>query len=169
MRSILRDYPKFLLESPLPFEKRWMTENNFFKIILSGFAKARDARMGEKQRRHIEAFQKLYRELVTVAAGKQKPETILKGICERAEKLNSEKRITGNALIEMVEEIITEKKKGLPMEQIQKIVDRLVYENNGAPEVPVSRYYKNLQTTPAVKMDLYAKLLSLVEENSESI
>ena len=169
MRSIMKEYPKFLVDSPLPFEKRWMTENVFFKTILSGFAKARDARMGEKQRRHIESFQAIYRELVTVAAGKQKPESILKGLHERAAKLNSDKRITGNALIEMVEEILTEKKKGLPMEQIQKIIDRLVFENNGVPEVNVSRFYRDLEATPAVKMDLYTKLLSLVEENSESI
>ncbi|MNK96099.1 hypothetical protein D3C87_1163640 [compost metagenome] len=57
----------------------------------------------------------------------------------------------------------------MPHEQIQKIVDRLVFENNGLPEVPVSRFYKNLQQIPVVKMDLYAKLLSLVEENKESI
>ncbi|UOF00744.1 hypothetical protein [Bdellovibrio reynosensis] len=169
MRTIMREYPQFLSESPLPFDKRWMLENTFFKKILSGFAKAKDARMGEKQRRHIESFQKTYRELVNVAAGKQKPEGILKGICERSEKLNTDKRITGNALIEMVEEIISEKKKGLSMEQIQKIIDRLVFEQNGNPEVPVSRYYRELQSRPAVKMDLFAKLLSLVEENSESI
>ncbi|XGC80536.1 hypothetical protein ACES2L_14500 [Bdellovibrio bacteriovorus] len=169
MRTIMREYPQFLLESPLPFDKRWMLESTFFKKILSGFAKAKDARMGEKQRRHIESFQKTYRELVSVAAGKQKPESILKGICERSEKLNTDKRITGNALIEMVEEIISEKKKGLSMEQIQKIIDRLVFEQNGNPEVPVSRYYRELQSRPAVKMDLFAKLLSLVEENSESI
>ncbi|WII72507.1 hypothetical protein QJS83_01315 [Bdellovibrio sp. 22V] len=169
MRAIFREYPKFLFESPLPFEKRRMLESSFFKAIVSGFAKARDTRMGEKQRRHIEFFQEAYRDLVTAAAGKQKPETILKGLSERAEKLNNAKRITGNALIEMVEEIITEKKKGLSMDQLQKIVDRLVYESNGSPEAPVSRFYRELQNTPAVKMDLYAKLLSLVEENSESI
>ncbi len=169
MRTIMRDYPKFLQDSPLPFEKRWMTENNFFKTVLSGFAKNRDARMGEKQRRHIENFQSLYRELVQTAAGKNKPEHILKGISDRAEKLNSEKRITGNALIEMVEEIITEKKKGLSMEQIQKIIDKLVFEQNGMPEIPTGRFYKELQQTPAVKMDLYARLLSLVEEHKESI
>nr|BFD60986.1 hypothetical protein CKG001_30930 [Bdellovibrio sp. CKG001] len=169
MRTLMKDYPRFLMESPLPFEKRWMTENTFFKTVLSGFAKSRDARMGEKQRRHIEAFQRVYRELVETAAGRNKPEHILKGICERAEKLNSDKRITGNALIEMVEEIITEKKKGLPMEQIQKIVDKLVYEQNGMPEIPVSRFYRDQLATPAVKMDLYAKLLSLVEEHKESI
>ncbi|UXR64154.1 hypothetical protein EZJ49_13895 [Bdellovibrio bacteriovorus] len=169
MRTIMKEYPRFLMESPLPFEKRWMTENSFFKTVLSGFAKSRDARMGEKQRRHIEAFQSIYRELVETASGRNKPEHILKGICDRAEKLNSDKRITGNALIEMVEEIISEKKKGLPMEQIQKIVDKLVYEQNGMPEIPVSRFYRDQLATPAVKMDLYAKLLSLVEENKESI
>lgn len=169
MRSITREYPRFLLESPLPFEKRWMTENTFFKSVLSGFAKARDARMGEKQRRHIESFQRLYRSLVETAAGKQKPDQILKGIVERAEKLNSDKRITGNALIEMVEEIIVEKKKGLSHEQIQKIIDKLVFEHNGMPEVQTGRFYKALSSSPAVKMDLYARLLSLVEENKESI
>lgn len=169
LRSILRELPRFITESSLPFEKRRMSESSFFKTILSGYAKTRDARMGEKQRRHIENFQNLYFAMIQVAAGKQKPETIIKGIQERAEKLNSNKRITGNALIEMVDEIITEKKQGLSCEQLQKIVDRLVFENNGVPEVAVSSYYKALNNTPAVKMDLYAKLLTLVEENNESI
>lgn len=169
MRHLFKAYPQFLADSPLPFEKRWMLEKDFFKTVLSSFAKSRDARMGEKQRLHIESFQKLYRELVSIAAGKQKPDTVLKGICERAEKLNSDKRITGNALIEMVDEIITEKKRGLPLEQIQKIVDRLVFDHNGMPEIPVGRFYKEKEFTGAVKMDLFAKLLSLVEENKESI
>jgi len=83
--------------------------------------------------------------------------------------LNADKRITGNALIEMVDEILNEKKKGLPLLQIQKIIDRLILENNGRPENQSSRYYKAQNSTPAVKMDLYSKLLSLVEENKESI
>ncbi|QDK39211.1 hypothetical protein DOE51_17245 [Bdellovibrio sp. NC01] len=169
MRHIFKEFPKFLMESPLPFEKRWMLEKDFFKTILSSFAKSRDARMGEKQRLHIAYFQQLYRELVIVAAGRNKPESVLKGICERAEKLNSDRRITGNALIEMVDEIITEKKRGLPLDQIQKIIDRLVFDHIGMPEVPVSRFYKEKESTAAVKMDLFAKLLSLVEENKESI
>lgn len=169
MRAFLKEYSDFLINSPLPFEKRWLNENTVFKTILSSFAKSRDTRMGEKQRRHIENIQKIYKELVTAASGRVKPEHILVGLNQRAQKLNSDKRITGNALIEMVDQIITDKKKGMPHEQIQKIVDRLVFENNGLPEVPVSRFYKNLQQIPVVKMDLYAKLLSLVEENKESI
>lgn len=169
MRNIMKDLPKFLSESSANFEDRKMAETTFFKTILSSFAKTRDARMGEKQRLHIESFQGLYRQMVKTAAGKQKPESILKGISERAEKLNTTKRITGNALIEMVEELISAKKKGLAMDQIQKIIDRLVFENAGMPEAQTSRHYRDLTGTPAVKMDLYAKLLSLVEENKESI
>lgn len=169
MRAILRSYPKYLAESTLPFDKRFMPEGAFFKNIISGFAHNRDNRIGEKQKRHIQSFQTFYRELLKVAAGKSSPDRILEGISERAQKLNSETRITGNALIEMVDEIITEKKRGLPIEQVQKIIDRLVYENNGNPEVAISRFYKDLQNTPAVKMDLYIRLLTLAEENSESI
>ncbi|MNL84269.1 hypothetical protein D3C87_2121900 [compost metagenome] len=69
----------------------------------------------------------------------------------------------------MVDEILTEKKRGLPLEQIQKIVDRLVFEQNGVPEASVSRFYKEKLHVPAVKMDLYSRLLSLVQENKESI
>ncbi|UYL08650.1 hypothetical protein B9G69_016530 [Bdellovibrio sp. SKB1291214] len=169
VRTIMRELPQYLLKSSLPFEKRFLSENEFFKQILSSFAKNRDARLSEKHRRYIHMYQSTYRDMVMAAAGKNKPEQILKGICDRAEVLNSDKRITGNALIEMVDAIINEKKRGLSMTQIQRIIDRLVFENSGVPETPVSRFYKEKEKTAAVKMDLYAKLLSLVEENKESI
>lgn len=169
MRIMFRELPKFLSENPQRFEDSFMNEEKFFKTILSSYAKSRDARMGEKQRRHIVAFQKLYKELIEAATGKAKPESLLKSLAARAYKLNSDHRITGNALIEMVDEILTEKKRGLPLEQIQKIVDRLVFEQNGVPDAPVSRFYREKLHVPAVKMDLYSRLLSLVQENKESI
>lgn len=169
MRMILKSYPGFLLENSKNFDTAMMPEDKFFKEILSGFAKRKDARMGEKQRRHILQFQELYKKLVLTAAGRSRPEAVLKSLSERAQKLNSERRITGNALIEMVDEILTEKKRGLPMEQIQKIVDRLVFEHNGFPEVPLSKFYREKQMTPAVKMDLYSRLQNLLQENKESI
>lgn len=170
MRTFLRKYPRFLAENRhVDFENMKMTDNAFYRTILSSFAKSHDARLTEKYRRHSENLQSLYHELVITAADKKDPQTILKGLSERAEKLNADKRITGNALIEMVDVLITEKKKGLTMDQIQKVVDRLVFEHNGLPEAGTSRFYKNLQVTPPVRVDLFAKLLSLVEDNKESI
>lgn len=169
MRVLLREYSRFLNESPAPFEKRQMDENALFKTIISTYAKSCDTRMTEAFRRHAERFQLMYHKLVLVAAGGHRPEKILQRLSERAQKLNSDKRITGNALIEMVDVLVSEIKRGLPMEQIQKIIDRFVFEHNGLPEASSSLFYKNLTKTPLVKVDLFAKLLSLVEENKESI
>ncbi|MGZ3774958.1 MAG: hypothetical protein ACXVCY_09695 [Pseudobdellovibrionaceae bacterium] len=169
MRTFLREYPQFLCESSRPFEQRKLSANTLYKMTLSVFAKNRDMKMIEKYRTHCDSLQDCYLKMVIAAAGKQNPNSIIKGICDRAEKLNFEKRITGNALIEMVDVLITEKKKGLALDQMQKIVDRFIFENNGLPEALISQHYKNLKSIPLVKADLFAKLLALIEENKESI
>jgi uncharacterized protein YdiU (UPF0061 family) len=161
MRALLRLLPKSFHKSPSASET--------FKSILSRFAKTRDMRMGENQGLHIQNFMNLYKELVITAADRQKPDSILKGLAKRAEKLNSDRRITGNALIEVVEEILNEKRRGLSAGQIQKIIDRLVHENSGMPEVNCSRFYKEDSATPLVKADLLTKLMNLVEQHKEDI
>lgn len=160
MRNLLRFMPKCFA--------RQASTKEIFQTMLSSFAKSRDMRMGEKQNRHITNFVNLYRELVVSAAGRQKPESILKGLAKRAEKLNSDQRITGNALIEVVEEILNEKRRGLSAGQIQSIIDRLVFENSGMPEVNCSRFYQDAKA-PLVKADLLSKLFDLVEQHKEDI
>ncbi|HRO67489.1 MAG TPA: hypothetical protein PL182_07995, partial [Pseudobdellovibrionaceae bacterium] len=87
-----------------------------------------------------------------------------------AQKLNSDQRITGNALIEIVEEVLQQRRRGLSLSEVQKVVDRLVMEHVNMPEVPLSRAYKqSAPPTAAVKVDLYSKILSIVKENRETI
>lgn len=160
MRNLLRFLPKTFA--------RQATSQEIFQTMISSFAKSRDTRMGEKQSRHITHLVQLYRELVVAAAGRQKPESILKGLAKRAEKLNSDQRITGNALIEVVDEILNEKRRGLSAGQIQRIIDRLVFENSGMPEVNCSRFYQDAKA-PLVKADLLNKLFDLVEQHKEDI
>jgi uncharacterized protein YdiU (UPF0061 family) len=169
MRILMRELPKYFIESTQPFAEDRMEEAAFFNMILSGFAKARDAKIGEKQRFHIQRFQNLFKEMIQIAAGRQKPEKILKEISDRALQLNSDHRITGNALIEIVEEIIQSQKRGLPPHQIQKLVDRLVLNHVDFPEIPASRFYKNSGTIAAVRQDLYERILHIVKENRETI
>lgn len=161
MRALLRVLPEH-------FHSQTSAEDVFQKM-LSSFAKTKDMRMGEKQKRHLKNLLNLSNALITAAAGRQKPENILKGLAERAEKLNSDRRMTGNALIEVVDEILSEKKKGLTPGQIQKVIDRLIYENKDLPEANSSRFYKSQKDAPAVKVDLFAKLLNLVEQHKEDI
>lgn len=171
MRSILRVLPLFYQKVGRGFADSFMNESEFHSLILSSFAKSRDARLGRKHAQHIRQFQVLYKELVTAAMGARRSvELVLKGMTERAALLNSDKRITGNALIEIVEEMLEQKRRrNLPLEQVQKLIDRLVYEHLGMPEADVSRHYRTNHPTPAVRVDLYARLLSIVKENSETI
>lgn len=169
VRNILKEYPKFLLNSSGEFKSRLMDPKLFYKLSLSCFAKRKDMKLGEKHKRHIEAFQKAYRDLVIVACDNQKIEIHMRHLVARAEKLNSEKRITGNALIEMVNELVAEKKRGLPLAHIQGIIDQIVSEFIDLPEIAKSRYFKETTKPKALKRNLYLKLLNLVEEHKESI
>lgn len=168
MRNILGALPQHYLQSK-DLQKMQMPEEDFFKSIMSSFGKAKDAKLGQKQKMAIQKFQSLYKELLILAAGKGRPENILKGISTRAQILNSEKRITGNALIEIVEAVLTEKKRGLSLDQIQKIVDRFIHDHVDLPEAPISRHHKHKAGAPAVRPDLYSKLLTIVDGHRDDI
>ena len=139
MRAILRalplHYQSLGLQSTMP-------EDEFFKILLSSFAKMKDARKTGKHARKIQAFQDLYRRMITAAAGKNSAKSILAGISNRALKLNDENRITGNALIQIVDEILNQRRRGVRHEAVQTWIDQLVIRHLGFPEVSVDTWYK---------------------------
>lgn len=168
-RNILRVLPLYYARTGKTFEESFMHEEQFFSLILSGFAKSRDARLNDKHRGAIRQFQELYKTMVSAVAGKRGPDAVLTAMAPRADKLNSDKRITGNALIGIVDEVLEQRRRGMSLDQIQKVVDRLVFEHRDLPESPMSRFYREWKGTPAVRVDLYARLLSIVKENSETI
>lgn len=165
MRKILRILPEHLLANGMTEQ---IQDEEFFKLILSGFARSRDTKMRTKHRAHIQNFQRLFRTLVETAAGSQKPSFILKGISQRAGCLNREDRITGNALIQIVFEIMAQIKKGMATSDVQKVIDQLIFNHQGLPEVATSRF---LSAKPrlVVQADLYSKILGHVEAHSEDI
>jgi len=166
VRSILKSLPEFYSKNG--FENVEMNDTEFYQTILSSFAKQRDLRLTAKHRRHIQNFQKLYKALLTAAAGKQKPGTILKGISQRAEMLNREDRITGNALIKIVFEIMGQLKKGMPLAQVQALIDQMILSHLGMPEIPLSKYYQR-KPRLVVQPDVYNRILSLVQNYKEDI
>jgi hypothetical protein len=139
MRAILRALPEYYRHGGLD---RDFPAQQFYRTMLSGFAKHKDLRMGEKHERQIRRFQSLYKQLIYVAAGKQSPKELLNGICQRSQKLCREDRITGNALINIVDEILTHEKKGMPSSQIQNIIDQLILQHLDYPEVSTSKHYE---------------------------
>lgn len=165
LRTILKDLPEYYLKNP---QAALMPEQEFFQSILSSFAKSKDLRLGEKQKRKIIEFQKLYKELIKVVSSPQTEKLILRSLWLRAQKLNSNRRITGNALIQIVDDILQEKKRGLPTRQIQKIIDQIVFSHLEYPEVHTSSHYKKINPKKH-KHHLYSRILTLVEEYKDDI
>lgn len=166
MRNILKALPETLIKTG--FENAKLTDEDFFKLCISSFAKSKDARIRPKHKEHIQNFQRLYKLLIRSAAARQKPEAILPGILDRAKTLNTEERITGNALIQIVFELIDQNKKGLPHSHIQKIIDQLIYNRLGTPEVETSRFHDRKPRLVAQK-EIFGKLMDLVAEYKDDI
>ena len=162
LRTILKDLPEYYLKNP---QSTLMPADEFYNDILSSFAKAYDLRLGEKQKRKIIEFQNLYRNLIQLVSTPQTEKLVLRSIWLRAQKLNSSRRITGNALIQIVDKILQEKKRGLSLKQFQKIIEALVLEHLDYPEISVSKHYKKTKAKP----QLYSEILSLVDEHKEDI
>lgn len=165
MGNILRFLPEFYAKNS--FEAT-LAPQEFYKTILSSFAKRQDMKMRPKHERQIMRFIELYRELLSAAAGKQKPTAILAGVQQRAQKLNREDRLTGNGLIQVVDELMQQLRKGLTHEQLQNLIDQLILDHTGMPEVDVSRYFPSAPRRLS-QPDLYNKILNLVHEYREDI
>jgi uncharacterized protein YdiU (UPF0061 family) len=169
MRSILGILPQFHAQSKSSFQQSSMPTQMIFKAILSTFAPAPTVELHEKHEAAIAKFQTLYKELVILASGKTGPQHTLRGIAKRAICLNSEKRITGNALIEIVEQVLLEKKRGLSLLQIQNVVDRFIHDHLYMPEGPSAKFHGHGKAAPPVKADLYSRLLTLVVDHRDDI
>ncbi len=165
MRAILKSLPSFYLKNGVDVS---LNEKEFYKTILSSFAKNQDTKLRSKHSQHIQNFQSLYKQLLIAAAGAQKPSSILKGITDRAQTINREDRITGNALIQIVFEIISQVKKGMEFSQVQALIDQLIFANLGLPEVELSRFQQQ-KPRLVVRPDVYSKLMNLVSDHSEDI
>jgi hypothetical protein len=164
MRNFLREMPAHLHKTGQP-----MPSQQFYKLILSSFAKNQDNRMNEKHELKIRKLQQVYMNLIQAASRKTSPKTVLEKVKERAHVLNSEKRITGNALINIVDFILEEKKKGLSPQGVQRVIDRLVAEHLEMPEVQLSRFYKKEFRKPLVPAQIIQQIQSIVLEFKDDI
>lgn len=165
MRKALRLLPETLFTTKTEFQK---TEDDFFKSILSSFAKAKDTHIRMKHRQHVQNLLKLYSQLVSVGMKKEKTPALVSGISKRADKLNSELRITGNALIQIVSEILDQKKKGLDHKSVQDVIDHFIFQHLDFPEVSSGRHYSK-QPRLVARPDFYEKLLKLIHVHQEDI
>jgi hypothetical protein len=164
MRNFLSLMPAYLSKNSSA-----MPAADLYKLILSNFAKNRDNQMSPKFERKIKELQNVYMTLVQLASKKTHDKNTLEKIKERALILNSEKRITGNALINIVEFILQEKNKELPPQGIQRVIDRLIGDHLDIPEVTLSRFYKKEFRKPLVPVEIIQQIQNIVLEFKDDI
>lgn len=165
MRAVCRALPAHLLKNGID---QAMSEDEFFKTLLSSFARTKDLRSRPKHTRLIQKFQEIYRLLLKAAAGRSNPKLILPGITARAGKLNTEERITGNALIQIVDEILTQRRRGASHETVQAWIEQLIFAYVDHPEVAAGNFYpRSPRAIP--KPEVLDKLLELVHEHKHDI
>lgn len=155
---------KLLSQYPLVLSKQaHIPSLQFLRLVLSKNAQSEHFNLSESLQKHIHQFQSLYKKMLVIAKVDQK------NLIQRASLLNSDKRITGNALIEIVDEIIQATKRDLPPEQVQKIIDKLILMNLGYPEVDIGNYYAKYGEQPAVNHKILSSILLILNQNRESI
>lgn len=168
MRAFLREYPKFLQSTYRHDQKPVWKSEDLYRQIRSSFAKKRDFKPKASHVKSIQKLQSLYQALLQAAFPTKSFSLCLDALAKRSHKLNTDERITGNALIEIVDEILIAKKRGLDNRSFQAIVDKIVSNYLNLPEVESSKHLQNM-TVRKNPSSLYAKILSIVKERSEDI
>jgi len=146
----------------------FLAAEELFPQIVSQFAKQQDARLRPKHSAHLDSLQKLYVQLLEVAAGTNNPALILHGIAERSRELNRRQRVTGNALIQIVNELLAQMKKGMSHNDLQKLIDQLVFNHLGLPEIKLDRGYDR-KPRLIRQSDIFAKLIQIIDSHHEDI
>ena len=130
MRDILREMPQLYLSRD---EK--ISCEEFMEIIRSAYATKKDVELSNYRRSKINAFQKLYWELVRKAARQEEVDAskILLGLTVRASIINKYDRVTGDSITTVVDKILAKRKK-LGANEIYKVLKNFSEYQNLDPE-----------------------------------
>lgn len=142
-----------------------VSPDEFFAWILSATnAGRKDRRLTPNLRRKIAAWQELYLKLVRKVTGPVTWDKTMRLLHERAARINNGSRITGNALIHIVDEILRYRRRGLSDAEVQAAIDELIVAQTLNPDFTGA--YKADGTLPK---PLVRSFLSVVHGYREDI
>ncbi len=165
MRDLLRELPLLLLKNNLlPVEPI-----ELFKIMISSQASSRDQKFTEIYRKKLLEFQKIYLQLIQKTSRKRSAVRVLKEVQNRSQIINRADRATGNAIITVVDKIISGLKNGFPTENIQTIIDNFVEAQILVPEKGLANPQDILKRKSQEAKKLLFKLLKITEDCKDEI
>lgn len=158
LRAAMAEVPRRLQN------KNPMTEHEFFKLVISQTASPKDKRLSARLKKKIQRWQMLYSKLVEKVSTKENREQLLKLMSERAGSINREDRMTGNALIGVVAEILSYDKKSSGASSIQAVIEEFIEHQTLNPD-----FKSSLQANQTPPQKLMDALLMVVQEHNEDI
>ncbi len=168
MRHILALLPEQLYVSLLSGSLELLPEQEFFTYILAESARGPDRKPNTYVFGKIKSFQVKYAELLSHAAGGTGMKNLLLKMCKQAHELNSHKRLTGDGLLYVVDEILKFKKKNGDNHSIQAVMDQFIVDQSPKIQQEFEPSTFRTHRNRHVKA-LLTTILTLVDDTKESI
>ena len=162
IRNLLRQLPAYYLAQTLnraDDESAYMPEDIFLRVMAASYVGKRDLQLSPSRSHQVKHFQQCYLRLI--AALGEPMEEVLKTLQERSAVINHRHRLTGDALVVIIEEVIALKGK-IKVEGLQEALDAFIDSQVLVPGIwhPVDP----AQLKPGT---LKSRLLSTIQENLE--
>lgn len=160
LRRVLGELPAYFFSQIHEFDKHLMPARELLEMMLSDFAQGRDRRLTKRLARRLMHFQVLYKKLIALAS----PGEDLMAVSERAGQINRADRITGNALIHVVDELLKARRRGLTDTAVQDVMTAIIADQSIS-----ARDESVLGETNSAARELLSQVLALVEDHREEI
>jgi hypothetical protein len=142
-----------------------MPQDIFCKIMAASYVGKRDLELTPARAAHIQDFQESY--LILIAALGEPFETVLRSIQERSAIINHRHRLTGDAMVFIIEEVIAMKGK-LKIDGLQEALDAFIDSQVLIPGKWQPVLPEQLKSD-TLKSRLLNKIQANLEEYKESI
>lgn len=150
MRVALAQMPEYLDGLPMNLIPL-VHPAEFFQWILSSQSSSKDRRLTNPLRRKISKWQEMYIKLIRKVSTPATWDATVKSLRERAALINHESRITGNALINIVDQILKYRRRGLSDAEIQAAIDDLIASQTLNPDFKGSNPAKIQTAKPIMR------------------
>lgn len=137
MRNALACMTEHLAGLPVELSAK-ASDEEFFSWILSSQAAPSDRRLKRSIRAKIQRWQNHYMQLVKKVSSSPTWEVTIASMQVRAKLINSQERITGNALINIVLELLQQRRRGLSDSEIQLAMDQFIAAQTLNPDSHLS-------------------------------
>lgn len=163
MRTALRELPTYLHKNGLNSDGP--SPEVLLQTIVSVRSKSKDQKNYKRFITMAQNFQRSYIKLLRTAMTNESEKSFLSRVCDRAFAENRPDRVTGNALIQITNELIEQRQKGLSAEKLQSILDLLISNY----EVPFTAEPKTSQLRVVSSPEIYDEILTLIEDYRHDI